>query len=147
MNPAAALWRTLVGRLIGAGLLATVGLVVAAQLLAQVAASGHTLFHASFAIVVLALGGVIIARWPAAGAASLAPAVGCLLMGLLQLVEGIGALGYGVDGYSRQSGLAGLHDLGLAITPIGLVGIVLGLGVTVVRLAGRWRGPGLGSGG
>ncbi len=137
-----ALRQTLAGQLTGVGLLAAAGLVIAAQLLSQVAASGHALFHASFAIGVLVLGGAIIARWPTAGLTSLAPAVGCLLMGTSQLVEGIGALGYGVDGYSRQNGLAGLHDLGLAITPVGLVAMVLGFGVAVAALASRWQGPG-----
>jgi hypothetical protein len=137
-----ALRRTLVGRLVGAGLLATVGLVVAALVLSQHVASGHAIFHATFAVAVLAVGGVIVASRPEAGAASLAAAAGCLLMGTSQLVEGIGALGYGVDGYTRQNGLAGLHDLGLAITPIGLVAMVLGFGLAVAILAGRWRGPG-----
>lgn len=142
MNPVRALRRTLVGRLLGACLLASVGLVILALLLARVASSGHAIFHASSALLVLALGAAIIARWPAAGAASLAPAVGCLLMGISQLVEGVGALGYGVDGNSRQNGLVVLHDLGLAITPIGLVAMVLGFGIAVAALAGRRRGPG-----
>jgi len=142
VNPVTALRRTLVGRLLGACLLATLGLVVVAEVMAQVASSGHALFHALFAIGVLGLGGAIIARWPAAGAASLAPAVGCLLMGISQLVEGIGALGYGVDGYIRQNGLVTLHDLGLAITPIGLVAMVLGFGGGATALAARWQGPG-----
>ena len=142
MNPARALGRTLAGRLIGAGLLGAVGIVVAAALLAGSVSSGHALFHATFAIGVLALGGAIIARWPASGVASLGPAVGCLLMGASQLVESIGALGYGVDGYSRLNDLVVLHDLGLAITPIGLAATVLGFGIAVGVLAGRWQGPG-----
>lgn len=142
MSPFRSLSRTLAGRLIGGGLLASAGLVIAAQLLASMASAGHAVFHASFAIGILALGGAVISRWPAAGAASLGPAVGCLLMGISQVVEGVGALGYGVDGYSRQNSLAGLHDLGLAITPVGLVALVLGFGTSVAILAGRWQGPG-----
>ena len=105
-------------------------------------AVGHAQYHAIFAIVAL-LPALVIAlrRGAQSTVASAAPIVGLATLALTQLVESVGGLGYGPDNDGRVNGLVAFHDIGLAITPIGLVaalvGIVVGVGVLIGRRSRR----------
>jgi hypothetical protein len=105
-------------------------------------AVGHAQVHAIFALVVL-LPALALAsrRGSRPTIASKAPIVGLATVAVAQLVESVGALGYGPDNDLRANGLVALHDIGLAITPLGLIaalaGITVGIGVLVRRRTGR----------
>lgn len=102
----------------------------------------HAQYHAILAIAVL-LPALVIAlrRDTQPTIASTAPIVGLATLAVTQLVESVGGLGYGPDNDTRLNGLVGFHDIGLAITPIGLVaalvGVVVGVGVLAGRRSGR----------
>ena len=85
---------------------------------------------------------VLALRRPAGGPASTPAIVGLTLAAIAQLVEGIGGFGYGPGNIDRVNALANVHDLGVAIAPIGLVGAALGVTLGVGQLLrpryGRW---------
>jgi hypothetical protein len=130
--------------LLALGLWAIVMLVVPAALALPLAV-GHAQYNAILAIAVLLPALVIALRRGARPmTASTAPIAGLAIFAVTQLVESVGGLGYGPDNDGRVNGLVALHDLGLAITPIGLVavlvGVVVGIGVLAAR---RSRTPAL----
>lgn len=105
-------------------------------------AVGHAQFHAIFALfVVLPALAIATRRGSEPTIASTAPIVGLASAAIAQLVESVGALGYGPDNDLRVNGLVALHDIGLAITPLGLIaalaGVTVGIGVLVRRRTGR----------
>lgn len=122
------------------GAWAVVMLVVPA-LLALPLAVGHAQYHAILALGVLVPALVIaLGRGDQPTIASTAPIVGLATFALTQLVESIGGLGYGPDNDGRVNGLVAFHDLGLAITPIGLVAALVGATAGVAVLVGRRSG-------
>jgi hypothetical protein len=127
--------------IVALALWALVMLVVPA-LLALPLAVGHAQYHAIVALLALLPALVIAVRRGARPTmASAAPIVGFGAFAFTQLVESIGGLGYGPDNADRVNGLVAFHDLGLAITPFGLVGalagVVVGIGLLVGRRSGR----------
>jgi hypothetical protein len=52
-------------------------------------------------------------------------------MALTQLVEAVGAWGFAPDNDTVVSPIKALHDLGLAISPIGMLGAVLAVAVAI----------------
>jgi hypothetical protein len=127
--------------LLALGLWAIVMLVVPAALALPLAV-GHAQYHAILALAAL-LPAVLIAfrRGAQPTIASTAPTVGLAVFAVTQLVESVGGLGYGPDNDGRVNGLVAFHDIGLAITPIGLVsalvGVVVGIGVLAARRSRR----------
>jgi len=119
------------------GFWAVVMLTVPA-LLALPLAVGHAQFHAILAIAALlpALA-IALRRGEHPSIASIAPITGLALFAITQLVESIGGLGYGPDNDGRVNELVAFHDIGVAITPIGLVALLVGVTVGVGALVGR----------
>lgn len=129
------------------GAWALVMLVVPA-LLALPLAVGHAQYHAILALVVLTPALVIaLRRGERPTIASTAPIIGLAALALTQLVESVGGLGYGPDNDVRVNGLVAFHDLGLSITPIGMVAALLGVTAGIGMLVGRRSGrPALAAG-
>jgi hypothetical protein len=148
MQPRHVIRRSAIARLVLAGMAIAVLQLAASGAFASSAATGHARFHALFALGVLVVAGAILVRWPAAGLASRAPALGLVVLAAAQLLESFGAYGFGADNETRQNDMVILHDVGLAATALGLVaavsGIALGVGVGSRRLRGsrRWVGTG-----
>lgn len=108
----------------------------------------HAQYHAILALATL-LPALLIAvrRGAQPTVVSTAPIVGLAILAVTQLVESVGGLGYGPDNDTRVNGLAAFHDIGVGITPIGLVAALVGVVVGVGVLAGRRSGrPGLAAG-
>jgi hypothetical protein len=132
---------TLVGFVVALAGSAVVMLVVPA-VLALPLAVGHAQYHAVFALAVLVPALVVARRGGSRPTmATAAPILGLAAVAVTQLAESIGALGYGPENDERVNGLVAFHDLGLAITPLGLVaamvGVTIGLAVAVGRRTGR----------
>lgn len=123
--------------LIVGGVLAAIGWFLVAGTLADAEAADHARLHAAMVAVLLLVAGAIRARWPSAGLASWAPTVGLLLFATGQAFEAIGAIGY--DATGRQM-LAELHDVGLMVTPLGLVATVIGITISLALWPGRRAG-------
>jgi len=123
--------------LVATGLAGAIGLLTASVLVGAGGAAGHAQFHAILALTALIPAGVLMARADRPTLASRGPAIGLWFLAATQLVEGVGALGYGADGYSRANGLVALHDLGLGLAPIGLVGAAVGVAAGIGSLVGR----------
>ena len=117
-----------------------------ARLIGAGESAGHATLHALTALPLLAIGGLILVRWPDAGLTVRAPALGFAALATSQLVESFGAYGFEADNDTRN-GFAVVHDLGLALTPLGLlaavIGVGLGLGALSMRRRGLARGAGL----
>jgi hypothetical protein len=125
---------------VAVGLALAVGQVLLAGLFSAGEATGHARYHAIFAFVVLAIAGSIVARWPAAGLASRAPALGFVALAAAQLVESIGAYGYDAANDARINGLAGIHDIGVLATAPGMILAALGVGLGLIVAASRLSG-------
>jgi hypothetical protein len=123
--------------LVALGLAAAVGLLLASLFLAAGSAAGHAQLHAITGLAALVPAGTLVARVDRPTMASRAPAIGLWLLAATQMIEGLGALGYGADGYTRANGLVALHDLGLGLAPIGLVGAAVGVAAGIGTLVGR----------
>jgi hypothetical protein len=117
-----------------------------AQVIGAGESAGHATYHALTALMLLAIAGLILVRWPDAGLTVRAPALGFALLATSQLVESFGAYGFEADNDTRN-GFAVVHDLGLGLTPLGLlaavIGVGLGLGALSMRRRGLARGAGL----
>ena len=127
---------TLIGLAAGVALLQ----LPLAALFAAGEATGHARFHALFALGVLAVGAGLVVRWPTAGAVSRVPAIGLATLGVAQIVESFGAYGYDAANEARINGFAAVHDLGLALSALGLVAAGLGVAIGAVVAASRLTG-------
>jgi hypothetical protein len=113
-------------------------MMVVPAALALPLAVDHALYHAILATAVLLPAFVIaVRRGTQPTVVSSAPIVGLATLAVTQLVESVGGLGYGPDGDTRVNELVAFHDIGLAITPIGLVAALVGVVIGVGVLAGR----------
>ena len=127
-------------RVLGAAVIAAVALLIGADVIARGGAAGHVRLHALVALVVAAPAVALAWRGAPAGFTS-APALGLLTLTLAQLVEGVGGAGFDANNDTRN-GLAVIHDLGLALTPIGLLAAVTGIAIGVWAGARRrFRAP------
>ena len=138
---------SVVARTVLVGLLIALLQLAVAPVFAAGEAAGHVRIHASVALVVLVLGGLIVLRWPAAGFASRAPALGLLAFGAAQLVESVGAYGFDAMNDARINVFAIAHDAGADLSAPGLIlavlGVAIGLLTAANRLPGRARPIGL----
>jgi hypothetical protein len=126
--------------LVALGLAAAVGLFLGSLFLAARSAAGHAQLHAIMGLAALLPAAILVVRVDRPTLASGGPAIGLWLLAVTQLIEGVGALGYGADGYTRANGLVALHDLGLGLAPIGLVGAAVGVAAGIGSLVGRRSG-------
>ena len=122
-----------------------VAMLAVPALLALPLAVGHAQYHAVLALgVLLPALAIALRRGGHPTIASTAPIAGLALFAITQLVESIGGLGYGPDNDGRVNGLVAFHDLGVAITPIGLIAVLAGVTTGVGVLTGRrFRRPAL----
>jgi len=116
----------------------------------RLVATGHAQMHAVIAAICFGIALTVVARWPAAGLAVIAPALGFCAFAVAQLTESLGAFGYGPDNDGRVNGLVVFHDLGVGLSALGLVSLIVGASVGVglafwrIGGAGRWIGAGSG---
>lgn len=104
------------------------------SLVQAVVAGEHGQFHALFAAVFLAPALIVAIRRPRGGPATTPVIIGLTVAAVTQLVEGVGGFGYGPGNVDRVNALVIVHDLGLAISPIGLVAAALGVTLGVGQL-------------
>ena len=129
--------------------LAVVGeVVVAIALLASagiLAESGtdHSRAHTAVALAVLVVAAVIVAIVRRSSIASRAPVVGLALFAMAQLLESLGALGYGPDNDTRRSDLVVAHDIGLVATGITMLGLVVAVALSAGALIAGYFRPGI----
>jgi hypothetical protein len=116
-------------------------IVVASFLMAASVASDHAYFHVMFGLTGAIPAGILASRREPALWRSIAIA-GLALLAVTQLVEAVGAWGFGPDNDTVVSPIKALHDLGVAISPIGLFGAVAALAVAMA-VALRARGQGM----
>ena len=112
-----------------AALIASLALTLGADVIAKGEAAGHVRFHALSVLVVAGVGAGLAWRG-VRGAWISAPALGLLALVIAQLVEAVGGAGFDAHNDARN-GLAVVHDLGLALTPIGLAAAVAGIAIGV----------------
>lgn len=120
--------------LVGVTTTAAVAMFIIGALVQEWIAGEHGQFHALFASVFLAPAAVLVVRRPRGGAASTPAIVGLSVAAITQLVEGVGGFGYGPGNVDRVNALAQVHDLGVALAPIGLIAAALGLTLGVAQL-------------
>jgi hypothetical protein len=114
--------------------LAAVAMFSVGALVQQWVAGEHGQFHALFALAFLVPALVVAVRRPAGGSSATPVVIGFAIAALAQLVEGIGGFGYGPGNGDRVNVLAEVHDLGVVISPIGLIAGALGLTLGVAQL-------------
>ena len=109
---------------------------LASSAMAASVAAGHAWFHVMFGLIG-AVPAAILASNPAPARWRSIAIVGLELLTITQLVEAVGAWGFGPDNDTVVSPIKALHDIGVVISPIGLIGAVLGvaLGVAVALRA------------
>jgi hypothetical protein len=122
-------WPRIVTRSIAIAAAVGVGLLVGADVFADGDAAGHVRYHASIALVVLAMA-ILPARRAEGSARAMAPAIGLWLFAAAQLVEAVGGAGFDAANETRN-GIAWIHDLGLGLTALGLVAAVVGIAVGI----------------
>ena len=120
--------------LVGATTTVAVGMFMVGALVQQWVAGAHGQFHALFASVFLVPAAILAVRRPGGGTASTPAILGLTLAALTQLVEGVGGFGYGPGNADRINALALVHDLGVALAPIGLFVAALGITLGVAQI-------------
>jgi len=120
--------------LVGAGVVAAAVIFGVGVLVRSIVAGEHGMYHALFASVFLAPALVLAIRRPRGGTASTPAIIGLTIAALSQLVEGVGGFGYGPDNDGRVNALAQVHDIGLALAPIGMVAAALGITVSAAQV-------------
>lgn len=119
---------------IGGCTVAALAMFIVGTLVQSFVAGEHGQFHALFASVFLVPALVLAVRQPRGGPASTPVVIGLGIAAITQLVEGIGGFGYGPGNADRVNALAEVHDLGVAIAPIGLVSAAIGMALGVAQL-------------
>lgn len=114
---------------VSAGMVLAVALLAGVGIVAPDNDTGHARFHASTALVALLVAAGILWVRPRPTLANRAPVVGLVALAVAMLVESVGALGFGPDGYARVNDLVVLHDLGLLLTPLAMMAMVLALAI------------------
>jgi hypothetical protein len=114
---------------VGGGIVLAIALVVGAGILAEAQASEHARLHAGVALAVLLVAAAVLRVRPRPSIASRAPVIGLVLFAAAQLVESVGALGYGPDNETRRNGLVVAHDIGSVATGIALLALVVAVAI------------------
>jgi hypothetical protein len=124
---------------VGGLILVPVVLFVVAGLFGDAGAADHARSHALIGMLAAIVAGTLAIRWPTAGIAASAPAIGFAWFAVAQLLEGVGALGYDTI-HDVRGDLAIAHDVGLGASATGLVAIVLGSTVGLAVASRRQQG-------
>jgi hypothetical protein len=114
-----------------------VALLASAGMLAESGATGHSRLHAATALVLLIVAGTILRVRPNPSIARRAPVIGLALLAGTQLVESIGALGYGPDNDTRRNDIVLAHDIGVMATGFALLGMVVAVAIAAGSLTAR----------
>lgn len=121
-------------------------LVVLTLLLPMNVNAGHFSSHLALGIPLLLLLVQVLRAWPRPGpglASRLARGTllaGLGIAGVAGLAEAVGAFGYADDGLARANALTGLHDMGVAVWPVGFVLLLAGAVMTAGVLLAARRG-------
>jgi len=115
-----------------------VALLASAGVLAESGATDHSRLHAAIALALLVIAGIILGR-PDPSIARRAPVVGLLLLAAAQLIESIGALGYGPDNDTRRNDIVLAHDFGVMATGVAMLAMVVAVAFAAGSLTSRSR--------
>jgi uncharacterized membrane protein YoaK (UPF0700 family) len=122
------------------GIVVATALFASAGILAESGATDHSRLHAVIALAALLIGGTILRTRPNPTVASRAPVIGLVLVAGAQLMESVGALGYGPDNDTRRNGIALAHDIGTMATGVALLALVAAIAIAAGSMAtGRSR--------
>jgi hypothetical protein len=125
---------------VAGAIVVAIALLASAGILAEAGATDHSRLHAAIALAVLLIGGTILLTRPNPSIASRAPVVGLVLIAAAQLIESVGALGYGPDNDTRRSDIALAHDIGTMATGVALLALVVSVAIAAGSLANnRYR--------
>ena len=113
-----------------------IALLAGAGILAESQATDHSRLHAAVALAVLAVAAVILGAVPRPSIASRAPVVGLALFAGAQLLESVGALGYGPDNDTRQNSIVVAHDIGVLATGITMLTLFVALAISAGAIVG-----------
>ena len=127
---------------VAAEIVIAVALLASAGIFAESGATDHSRLHAATALVLLIIAGTILHVRPDPSIARRAPVVGLVLLAGAQLVESIGALGYGPDNDTRRHDIVVAHDIGVMATGVGMLAMVVAVAIAAGSLIGRSR-PGI----
>ena len=116
-----------------------VALLASAGILAESGATDHSRLHATIALALLLIAGIILRFRPDPGIARRAPVVGLLLLAAAQLIESIGALGYGPDNDTRRNDVVLAHDFGVMATGVAMLAMVVAVAIAAGSLTSRTR--------
>ena len=122
---------------VGVGAVLAVAMLAGAGIVAPGSDTGHARFHASTALVALLVAAGILWVRPKPTLANRAPVIGLLALVVAMLIESVGALGFGPDGYGRANQLVVMHDLGLLLTPLAMMLMAVALAASIGALI--WR--------
>jgi hypothetical protein len=116
-----------------------VALLAGAGILAESGATDHSRLHAVIALTLLLVAGVILRVRSDPGIARRAPVIGLVLLAAAQLIESVGALGYGPDNDTRRNDLVLAHDFGVMATGVAMLAMVVTVAIAAGSLTSRSR--------
>jgi hypothetical protein len=116
-----------------------VALIASAGILAESGATDHSRLHASIALALVIVAGTILRIRPNPSLVRRAPVVGLVLLAAAQLIESVGALGYGPDNDARRNDIVVAHDIGVMATGVAMLAMVIAVAIAAGALTGRSR--------
>ncbi len=116
-----------------------VALLATAGILAESGATDHSRLHAAIALALLITAGTILRVRPNPSIVRRAPVIGLVLLAAAQLIESVGALGYGPDNDTRRNDIAVAHDIGVMATGVAVLTVVVAVAIAAGFLTGRSR--------
>lgn len=122
--------------LVGGVLASMAAVALLSLVLAATVAAGHALFHLTLGLVGAIPAALLVGRQRPT-LATLVSAAAFSLLPITQLIEAIGAWGFAPDNDTVTSGIKALHDVGLLLSPIGLLGAVAGAAVGIGSVVAR----------
>jgi hypothetical protein len=114
-------------------------LLASAGVLAESGATDHSRLHAGIALALLVIAGIILRVRPDPSIARRAPVIGLVLLAAAQLIESVGALGYGPDNDTRRNDIVVAHDVGVMATGVAMLAMVVAVAIAAGSLTGRSR--------
>ena len=114
-------------------------LLASAGVLAESGATDHSRLHAGIALALLVIAGIILRVRPNPSIVRRAPVVGLVLLAAAQLIEAVGALGYGPDNDTRRNDIVVAHDIGVMATGVAMLAMVVTVAIAAGSLTSRSR--------
>jgi hypothetical protein len=131
--------RSRYGLAVAGEIVVAVALLASAGILAESGATDHSRLHAAIALAILIVAGTILRVRPNPSIVRRAPVVGLVLLAAAQLIESVGALGYGPDNDTRRNDIALAHDFGVMATGVAMLAMVVAVGIAAASLTSRSR--------